>query len=127
MIIGVGIDTIEVDRLQKSLDQYGDRFLEHVFTPAEVAAAPPGLGRAGYFAARWAAKEAASKALGTGIGTQCAWKDLEVVKEASGKPTLKISGAAAETAQAQGIARFHLSYSHERSNACAIVIAESGV
>ena len=125
MIIGIGIDTIEVERLQKSLDQYGDRFLEHVFTTAEIAAAPPGLGRAGHFAARWAAKEAASKALGTGIGTQCAWKDLEILKEPSGKPNLQVSGTAAETARKQGIVRFHLSYSHERATACAIVIAEA--
>jgi holo-[acyl-carrier protein] synthase len=124
MIIGVGIDIIEVERMRESLERHGDRFLEHVFTPAEIANAPAGLGRPAYFAARWAAKEAASKALGTGIGAGCGWHDIEVQKRPSGQPYLTVTGAGAATAATLAVRSFHVSYSHERGNACAVVIAE---
>ncbi len=124
MIIGVGIDIIEVERMRDSLERHGDRFLEHVFTPGEIAGAPAGLGRPAYFAARWAAKEAAAKALGTGIGTGCGWQDIEIHKRPSGQPYLKLTGTGAATAATLAITSFHVSYSHERGNACAVVIAE---
>lgn len=125
MIVGTGIDIVECDRLQKSLDKFGQSFVDYFCTAAEQAAAPSNLNaRLVYYASRWAAKEACAKALGTGFGAECGWKDIEVVKLPSGQPAIVLNGNAKETANKLGINRFHLSISHERHYATAVVIAE---
>ena len=124
MIVGVGVDVIEVDRLRKTLDRYGSQFLRHVFTEDEQGEAPSGDGRAAFYAGRWAAKEAVSKALGTGIGHSCGWKDIRVSRDFHGRPAVPLSGAAAETAATLDIAHIHISISHERRLACASAVAE---
>ncbi|MBQ9446686.1 MAG: holo-ACP synthase [Victivallales bacterium] len=125
MIVGTGIDIVECDRLEKSLDKFGQSFVDYFCTAAEQAAAPSNPhARLVYFAARWAAKEACAKALGTGFGADFGWKDIEVEKIPSGQPTLRLNGKAKETANKLGINRFHLSSSHVRHYATAIVIAD---
>ncbi len=126
MIIGVGTDIVEIARLQKSMQRAsGEHFLQHVFTVAEQAAAPENeRQRQAYFAGRWAAKESLSKALGTGIGSRCALREIEILRGAGGKPEMTLSGAAAETAVQLGIRHLHVSISHEQAYACAVVIAE---
>ncbi|NMA43038.1 MAG: holo-ACP synthase [Oligosphaeraceae bacterium] len=126
MIIGVGIDIVEIERLRATLQRSGERFLDYVFTSQERSDAPESeRQRYGYFAARWAAKESLSKALGCGIGAKCGFKDVEVCRDEVGKPSLELSGQAAATAAELGITKLHLSLSHERDYACAIVIAEA--
>lgn len=125
MIIGIGTDIVEIARLRQSIERSGHHFLDHVFTPSEQAGAPPGeTSLYAYYAGRWAAKEAMSKALGTGIGAECPLRDIAVSNDALGKPLLTLTGAASATAGRLGVRRLHLSLSHERSYACAVVIAE---
>lgn len=126
MILGIGIDIIEVARVQRALERHGQRFLDHVYSVEEQAGAPAGLGRFGYYAARWAAKEAVSKALGTGIGEDCGWKDVVICRDERGKPSIRLEGAAAGCAAALGISGWHISLSHERHLACAQALAEGG-
>ena len=125
MIVGTGIDIIECDRLQKSLDKFGQSFVAYFCTQAEQDAAPcnPNA-RLVYYAARWAAKEACAKALGTGFGADCGWKDIQIERLPSGQPAISLSGSAKATADRLKISRFHLSISHERHYATAVVIAE---
>ncbi len=126
MILGLGTDIIEIERFAQTLERSGEAFLQHVFTAAEIAGAPANSKqRCAYFAARWAAKEALAKALGTGIGRECGWRDIEISRNPAGKPLLTLSGTAAATAAGLGIGRLHLSLSHERHYACATVVAES--
>ncbi len=126
MIIGAGTDIVEIARLQKSLQRAsGERFLQHVFTAEEQAAAPENeRQRYAYYAGRWAAKESLSKALGTGIGSRCALREIEVLRGECGKPVMTLFGAAAATASQLGIRRLHVSISHEQAYACAVVLAE---
>jgi holo-[acyl-carrier protein] synthase len=126
MIAGIGTDVIETERMRSAILRHGDHFLAHVFTPAEIAAAPVGPARDPYFAARWAAKEAVAKALGTGIGADCAWTDIAVSRGPAGEPLVELSGAARATARRRGIGRIHISLSHERNLAAAMVVAEQG-
>jgi len=83
---GDRVDVIEVERLRQTIDRYGRSFLRHVYSDAEEAEAPNGEAKAAYYAGRWAAKEAVAKALGTGIGVSCGWKDIDVVRGVDGKP-----------------------------------------
>lgn len=100
MIVGIGTDLIDIRRIEKTLERFGDRFIERVFTDVEQAKAQrrKGAGRAyaATFAKRYAAKEAASKALGTGFRQGVYWRDLGVVNLPSGKPTVEMTGGAAE-------------------------------
>ena len=126
MIFGTGIDIVEIKRLTASIQRYGDAFLNRVYAPEELKAAPSSeQTRATYFAGRWAVKEAVSKALGTGIGASCAMTDVIVTNDAAGKPILQLQGSAAETAHTLGIAKIHISISHERDYAVAQAIAEN--
>lgn len=125
MIAGIGTDVIETERMRQAILRHGDRFLGHVFTPAEINDAPSGPARDAYFAARWAVKEAVSKALGTGIGTECAWTDIAVRRGPAGEPLVDLSGAACATARRRGIDRIHVSLSHERNLAAATAVAET--
>jgi holo-[acyl-carrier protein] synthase len=124
MVIGMGTDLIETRRVQESMDRFGERFLERIFTTGEIAYCMRKKNAAESFAARFAAKEAGAKALGTGISRGVSWKEFEVKREASGKPTLSLSGRAAELAGAMGIRRVELSLTHSRELAMAVVLVE---
>jgi len=125
MVLGVGTDLIETKRIKESIDRYGERFLERVFTAGEIAyCMRKKKNAAESFAARFAAKEAGAKALGTGISRGVTWIELEVRREASGRPTLHLSGRAAELAKAMGVRRIQLSLTHSRELAMAVVVAE---
>jgi holo-[acyl-carrier protein] synthase len=116
---------METRRVQESIDRYGDRFLERIFTAEEIAyCMRKRKNAAESFAARFAAKEAGAKALGTGISRGVSWKEFEVRREASGRPTLHLSGRAAELAEAMGVRRVQLSLTHSRELALAVVVAE---
>ena len=124
MISGIGTDIVAIDRIARVIARHGDAFLEHVYTPEERAAAASRNDRTSYFAGRWAAKEALSKALGCGIGVNCTWQDITVRNGNKGKPEMELSGAAGLTAGKLGIKHVHLSLSHEKNLASATVILE---
>ena len=125
MVLGVGTDLIEISRIEESIAQFGERFLARVFTVGEIAYCRMKTKKsAESFAARFAAKEAGAKALGTGISRGVSWKELEVRREPGERPTLHLSGRAAERALAMGVQRLSLSLSHSRDVALAVVIAE---
>jgi holo-[acyl-carrier protein] synthase len=119
-VIAVGVDLIEISRIETMVERYGDRFLERIYTEGELAYA---AGRLSALAARWAAKEAAAKALGTGIG-QVAFHELEVVCDAQGKPELWLHGNAARLAAHLNLRQFALSLSHTANYALALVVAQ---
>jgi holo-[acyl-carrier protein] synthase len=124
MVRGLGTDLIETRRVQESIERFGDRFLERIFTAGEIAYCARKKNAAESFAARFAAKEAAAKALGTGISHGVSWKEFEVRREASGRPTMHLSGRAADLAEAMGVRRMQLSLTHSRELALAVVVAE---
>jgi holo-[acyl-carrier protein] synthase len=95
MILGIGNDVIDIRRIERTIERYGDRFLGRVFTPAERARSDGKAGRAASYAKRFAAKEACAKALGTGLRNGVYWKDMGVVNERSGRPTMLLTGGAA--------------------------------
>jgi holo-[acyl-carrier protein] synthase len=125
MIVGSGIDLVEIARIQHSVDRYGARFLNRVFTPAEQAYCLRKRASAESFAARFAAKEAAAKALGTGISRGVRWLEIEVLREPSGKPGLAFHGNAARIASGLGAARAALSLTHTAALAMASVVLEN--
>ncbi len=112
MIVGTGIDLVEIERIQHSMDRYGKRFLDRVYTAAEQAYCLRKRKAAESFAARFAAKEAGAKALGTGISHGVNWLEIEVVREPGGRPTLRFHGRAAEIAARLGARRAALSITH---------------
>jgi len=117
---------VEIGRIQQSVDRYGERFLNRVYTDAEKAYCLRKRMAAESFAARFAAKEAGAKALGTGISHGVGWLEIEVVREPSGRPTLKFHGRAAEFASRLGATRAALSISHTAAFALASVVLENG-
>ena len=125
MIVGTGIDIAEVRRIQESMQRFGDRFLRRVFTEAEIRYCDSKANRAERYAARFAAKEAAMKALGTGWSQGVRWRDLEVTRQPGGRPTLAFHGKAAEFAARLGTKHVALSLSHTSEQAIAQVILES--
>ena len=127
MIVGIGTDLAEVDRIRKSMDRYGDRFLKRVYTDAEIAYASRKANQAERFAARFAAKEAGMKALGTGLRRGVTWKDFEVINESSGRPALRLSGVAQQIAGRMKVGRISLSLTHTAEMAMAVVIFEDCV
>ena len=124
MIVGTGIDLAEIGRIRHSMDRYGQRFLDRVYTAAEQAYCLRKRNAAESFAARFAAKEAGAKALGTGISYGVSWLEIEVVREASGRPTLQYHGRAAEIAAHLGVVQASLSITHTTDMAMASVILE---
>jgi holo-[acyl-carrier protein] synthase len=125
MILGTGTDLMEISRMAQSIDRFGDRFLHRVFTPREIAYCQRKKNAAESFAARFAAKEAGAKALGTGISQGVSWLELEVTREPTGRPLLQLAGRAAERARVLGVNRISLSLSHSRDTALAVVIMEN--
>jgi holo-[acyl-carrier protein] synthase len=125
MVLGLGTDLIETRRVQESIDRFGERFLERIFTAGEIAyCLRKKRNAAESFAARFAAKEAGAKALGTGISRGVSWKEFEVRRAVSGQPSLHLSGRAQELAEALGVRRVQLSLTHSRELAIAVVVVE---
>lgn len=124
MIIGIGVDIIEVERIEEALRRRPDRFVVRLFTPGEIAYCETSEShRSRRLAARFAAKEATLKAFGLGL-RDVKWTDMEVVHDALGKPSLRLTGRLAEVAAERGVARLHLSLSHCKEYAIAQVVAE---
>jgi holo-[acyl-carrier protein] synthase len=124
VILGSGVDLCEVPRIEAAIARHGRRFLERIFTPREIAYADCKANRFERYAARFAAKEAGMKALGTGW-RGVAWRDFEVVNLPSGRPTLNFHGKAAEIAGKLGVQRVALSITHTKEHALALVILEN--
>lgn len=124
MLVGTGIDLTEIPRIRKSIARFGSRFLERIYTPAEVAYCLRKRNAAESFAARFAAKEAAAKALGTGISHGVTWLEIEVSREPGGRPGLRFHGRAAQLAERLGVTNAALSMSHSGSMAMASVALE---
>ncbi len=125
-IPGVGIDLVEVERFRASMERGGQAFLDKLFSPAEQADCASRADPAPHFAARFAAKEAAMKAIGHGYGQDgVGFRDFELHREESGRPRLELQGAAAELARAHGLRGLRVSITHTRTSAGAVVIAET--
>lgn len=122
-IHGIGIDVVEVERVAAAITRHGEAFLNRLFTAAERDYCAARKNPALHYAVRFAAKEAASKALGTGIGGDAGWLDLEVTRNPNGAPRLMLHGAAAAFASAHGITEVQISLSHARNYAAANALA----
>ncbi len=116
----VGTDLVEVERVAQTVARFGARFLERVFTQEELQ---EGRRRVTWLAGRFAAKEACAKALGTGIGASVAWRDMQVLRQDSGKPSLRLLGDAAALAASLKIVQMDVSISHTHQYALAVVVA----
>src|SRR5690348_877245 len=125
MIVGTGIDIAEVPRIAESIARFGDRFLRRVFTEGEIRYCHAKANRVERFAARFAAKEAAMKALGTGWNHGVRWRDVEVTRQPGGRPTMSFHGRAGEFAAKLGVRNAALSISHTEEQAIAQVILEN--
>jgi holo-[acyl-carrier protein] synthase len=121
-IIGIGLDLVEVARIEESMEKFGDRFLKKIFCEAEREYACSHKFPAVHLAARFAAKEAVSKAFGTGIGRELGWLDIEVCRHPHGEPFLRFHGAGQELAIYRGVVRTLISLTHTRSQAAASVV-----
>ncbi|HKR30604.1 MAG TPA: holo-ACP synthase [Terriglobales bacterium] len=124
MIIGTGVDICEVPRIAASIARFGDRFLQKVFTPGEIRYCQSKRNSVERFAARFAAKEAAMKALGTGASRGVTWTSIEIGHAPGGRPILKLHGRTAQVAEQLGVHRISLSVTHTESSAMAMVIFE---
>ena len=121
-IVGIGTDACEIDRIAASLEKYGDRFLKKIFTEGEIAFCQRKRDAAPSLAARFAAKEAASKALGTGMSRGVFWTDIEVVRGRGGPPSIVFHGGAAARAASMGVTSSLLTLTHARDLALAHVL-----
>jgi len=124
MIVGTGVDIAEVKRIQAAVSRFGERFLKRVFTPAELRYCMAKPNAAERLAARFAAKEAGMKAIGTGLRLGVTWQDVEVLRMPGQRPILQFHGKAAEFASRLGCKRTHLSLSHTKEQAIAHVMLE---
>lgn len=122
-VFGIGVDVVEIDRIGELLERYDGRFAEKVFTADEVAYCESQRDPRPHYAARFAAKEAVAKALGTGIGKDLNWTDMEVVRDEMGAPSLRLSGAGRAFAEAHGISEVKISLTHARHYAAANALA----
>ena len=125
MIVGTGIDLAEVNRIGEAIERYGNRFLDRIYTAAEIAYVERKANRHERYAARFAAKEAGMKAIGTGWRRGVRWKDFEVINLASGRPTLQLHGVAAKIADTMHVRHIALSLTHTAMQGMAIVILEA--
>jgi len=125
MIVGTGIDIADVPRIAAAIERFGQRFLNRVFTPDEIRYCSSKANKIERFAARFAAKEAALKALGTGLRQGISWRQVEVRREPGGRPTIHFSGKAAEIAKRLGVQHAALSLTHTEQQAMAQVILEN--
>jgi holo-[acyl-carrier protein] synthase len=123
-VIGIGVDFVECVRIQRSIDRFGDRFLHRVFTDGEIEYSMSMKYPARHLAARFAGKEAVSKAFGTGIGKAMGWLDIDIRKKESGEPFLVFSGPAEELAARRGVTSSLITLSHTEHHAMASVILQ---
>ena len=123
-VLGIGVDLVENERIQHSLDRFGERFLHRVFTAGEIEYSQSMKFPARHLAARFAAKEAVSKAFGTGIGKAMGWKDIDVRRKESGEPFVVLEGGAKRLAEERGISKVWISLSHTDQHAMAVIVVE---
>ena len=123
-VLGIGVDLVECARIQRSIDRFGDRFLHRIFTDGEIEYSMSMKFPARHLAARLAAKEAVSKAFGTGIGKAMGWRDIDVRKKPSGEPFLVFSGPPQELAAKRGVTSALISLSHTEHYAIACIVLE---
>ena len=124
MIVGTGVDLAEVPRIKASIERYGEKFIRRIYTPAEIAYVERKANKYERYAARFAAKEAGMKAIGTGWRRGVTWQDFEVANLRSGKPTLLLHGVAAGFAEKLGVKHISLSITHTAGLGMAHVILE---
>jgi holo-[acyl-carrier protein] synthase len=124
MLIGTGVDLIEIERIAQSIERYGERFLHRIYTLQEIAYCSRKRAGAESYAARFAAKEAGAKALGTGISRGVTWSELQVIREPGGRPILELTGRARLLADKLGVKAISLSITHTRNLAMATVMME---
>jgi holo-[acyl-carrier protein] synthase len=127
MILGVGTDIVAVGRIRSSYEKFGERFISRILVEGEVRYCLSHRDPAPFIAARFAAKEAVSKAFGTGIGGQLGWHDIEVHRETSGKPFVELHGKGADLLKKLGGERMHLSISHTLEHATAFAVIEAAL
>ena len=125
MIFGIGADVVEVDRVTRLLQRYGERFARRVLTGSELEGFRTSPNRALFLASRFAVKEAFAKALGTGLRAPVLLTSIGVAHDASGRPLLSLAPALQALSDDRGVARHHVTLSHERSIACAVVVLEA--
>jgi holo-[acyl-carrier protein] synthase len=126
-VLGTGIDIVETGRVRDSLEKFGDRFVNRCFLPGEIAYCRSMKFPELHFAARFAAKEAISKAFGTGIGKELGWRDMEICRRDSGEPFVVMHGKGAELARQRGVSEVFVSLSHCKDYAAAqaVVVGNS--
>src|SRR5579864_672725 len=120
-VLGIGVDLVECARIQRSLDRFGEKFLHRVFTEGEIEYSMSMKFPARHLAARFAAKEAVSKAFGTGIGKVMGWRDIDVRKKPSGEPFLVLSGGAEKVAKERSVSQALITLSHSDQHAVATI------
>jgi holo-[acyl-carrier protein] synthase len=125
MILGTGIDIIEVARIASSFEKFGERFVNRILLPDEITYCLSHKKPAPFLAARFAAKEAVSKAFGTGIGAQLGWQDMEIRRKESGEPFVVLHGKGKILFESRGAKRLHVSLSHTQNYAAATAILEN--
>ena len=124
MIVGIGVDIVDIDRFEQSITRYGDRFLKRLFSDDEIAYCRRHTLAAQHFAVRFAAKEAVLKALRYGIGPGVSLKDIRVTRGERGEPHIELDGHTRELAAGKGVRHLHVSLSHSQSHCIAQVVAE---
>jgi holo-[acyl-carrier protein] synthase len=123
-VLGIGVDLVECARIERSLERFGEKFLHRVFTDGEIAYSMSMKFPARHLAARFAAKEAVSKAFGTGIGKAMGWRNIDVQKKPSGEPFLVFSGPAQELAAKRGVTSALITLSHTEHHAIACIVLD---
>ncbi len=123
-VCGIGVDIVEIERIRRAIERFGERFLQRIYTAREIAYCTSFQDPYPHFAVRFAAKEAAMKALGVGLWSGIPWRDYEVINLDSGEPRMRLSGKAQERAQQRGVRRVWISLSHHRTSAVAVVVME---
>jgi len=123
-VLGIGVDLVECGRIQHSIDRFGDRFLHRVFTEGEIEYSMSMKFPARHLAARFAAKEAVSKAFGTGIGKAMGWRNIDIRKKSSGEPFLVFSGGAEKLTKERGVSNALITLSHTEHHAMACVVLD---
>jgi len=123
-VLGIGVDLVECARIEHSIERFGDRFLNRVFTTGEIEYSKSMKYPARHLAARFAAKEAVSKAFGTGIGKAMGWRDIDVRKKPSGEPFLVLTGDAEKLAMQRGVKNPLITLSHTDHHAMAVIVLE---
>jgi len=126
-VLGIGVDLVECARIERSLDRFGEKFLHRVFTHGEIEYSMSMKFPARHLAARFAAKEAVSKAFGTGIGKSMGWRDIDVHKKPSGEPFLVFTGGAEKLAKERGVTNALITLSHGEQHAVATIVLEGGL